>query len=131
PLSLVASLLVCGLGLQVSYGLLAGRSVAPDAAAIDSFILVENTRGAERPPLSAQPPYLFQIDAGPGTANTRVTLDLRAADGRPLLHLAEVPVDGNGWARLVVQQTLSGSYTLEVTAGSGAVLQRFDLSLSE
>src|SRR5690606_13678890 len=96
PLSLVASLLLCGLGLQVSYGLLAGRSVAPDAAAIDSFILVENTRGAERPPLSAQPPYLFQIDAGPGTANTRVTLDLRAADGRPLLHLAEVPVDGNG-----------------------------------
>ena len=66
PLSLAASLVVLGLGLQIVYANFTARDAAPPATAIDTVFVLEATRGAEPPVLSGAPPYLFQVDAGPG-----------------------------------------------------------------
>lgn len=132
PLSLAASVLVLGLGLQVGYERFAARETEPAASAIGSVFLLEATRGSNRPVLSGTPPYLFQIDAGPNTANAEVAVTLRDADGAELLNVDKLQVDANGWARVVFSQPLAGAYTLEVMpAADYSAIQTFDITVSD
>ena len=132
PLSLVASVLLAALGLQLGYNTVATRDAAPSSAAIGSLLLVEATRGAATTALSGEAPYLFQIDAGPNAANTDVNVSLRDAGGAELLHMNDVHVDGNGWARVVFNQPLSGPYTLELTSSANTAADRtFTITVSE
>ncbi len=137
PLSLAASVLVIGLGLQVTYDAFSTRDLAStrdlvqSGAGIDTVFLLEATRGAEQPTLSGAPPYLFQVDAGFGAAGAGVTVSLRAADGMELLNVAELQVDANGWARFLYDQPLSGAYTVELTQLDGAVAQTFEVTIND
>jgi hypothetical protein len=132
PLSLAASVLVVGLGLQLGYATLTARDAAPRSGAIGSLLLVEATRGAETPALSGEPPYLFQIDAGPNAANTEFTLSLRDAGGSELMHVDELRADANGWARVVFDQPLAGAYTLTLAPSSDAAAGRsFNIIVSD
>jgi hypothetical protein len=132
PLSLAASVLVVGLGLQLAYDAFIPDAAAPGALGIDSVVLLEATRGARRPELSGAPPYLFQVDAGFDAANTEVSVSLRSADGVELLRADALQVDPNGWARLVYDQPLSGDYTLElVVAAEPAVTRTFELTIND
>lgn len=130
PLSLVALVLVAGLGLQVGYDAVTTKNAAQVGAGIGAVFLVEATRGSSQHVLSGTPPYLFQIDAGPGSANTVVAVALRDANGAELLHVPDVPVDANGWARIVFDQKLAGSYTLELVP-AGAPSRTFAITVSD
>lgn len=131
PMSLLASVLVLGLGLQVGIEALNSEAPAPSARAIGSVLLVESTRGASRIAFSGEPPYLFQIDAGPGAANTTAAVTLRDADDAELLHVDALRVDSNGWARVVVDQALAGNYTLELVPAANATIRSFEITVSD
>jgi hypothetical protein len=130
PLSLAAAVLVAGLGLRVAYEEFSARGDAQVAAGIGAVFIVEATRGASQPVLSGEPPYLFQIDAGPNAANSTVAVVLRDAAGEELLHVENLPVDSSGWARVVFEQELAGAYTLELTA-AGAKVRSFPVTISD
>jgi hypothetical protein len=131
PLSLAASVLVVGLGLQITYDAFTTSDVAQSGAGIDTVFLLEATRGGEQPSLSGAPPYLFQVDAGFGAAGAGVTVSLRNADGMELLNVAELQVDANGWARFLYDQPLSGAYTVELTQLDGTVAHSFDVTIND
>jgi hypothetical protein len=132
PLSLAASVLVLGLGLQMVYATIATRSTLPAAVGIDSVFVLEATRGVQRPILSGAAPYLFQIDAGPDAANTPVAVTLRAADGAELLRVDDLQVDTNGWARVVFDQALAGDYTLELVGSADfSSIRTFDITIND
>lgn len=129
PLSLVASVLVAGLGLQVGYDALTLNDATQAGGGIGSLFVIEATRGAGEVALSGTAPYLFQIDAGPDAANTAVAVTLRDAGGIELLSVEDLQVDTNGWARVVVEQTLTGAYTLELVSADAPAVRSFDISV--
>ncbi len=129
PLSLVASVLVAGLGLQVGYDAITAND-ATQGSAIGAVFLVEATRGANRLALTGSAPYLFQIDAGPDAANTAVAVALRDANGAEVLRVEDLKVDANGWARVVFDGKLAGAYTLELVPADAAI-RSFDITVSE
>ena len=131
PLSLMAAVLVSGLGLQVVYDAVTANGGAREGSGIGAVFLVEATRGTSQPVLSGVPPYLFQIDAGPDAANTTVAVALRDANGAELLHVEAVQVDANGWARVVFDQALAGTYTLELVPAGDSAIRTFDISVSD
>jgi hypothetical protein len=131
PLSLVASVLVAGLGLQVGYDAITANEAAQRSGAIGAVLLVEATRGTNRLALAGKAPYLFQIDAGPDAANTAVAVALRDANGTELLRVEDLQVDANGWARIVFDQKLAGAYTLELVPADVSAIRTFDITVSE
>lgn len=131
PLSRVAALLVVGLGLQFGYGLMAVDE-AGRAVGIDTTFVLESTRGANAVTLTGAPPYLFQVDAGYEAATTNVSVVLRGADGAELLRVATLPVDANGWARVLYDEPLSGHYALALSnAADGSTLREYDLTIND
>lgn len=131
PLSLAVSVLVIGLTLQVAHDALSPAGNAQSGVGIDTVFLLEAMRGADQAALSGAPPYLFQVDAGPGAAGSAVTASLRTSDGRYLLTVAKLQVDANGWVRFIYDQPLSGGYTVELTGQDGATAQAFDLTITD
>jgi hypothetical protein len=132
PLSLAASVLVLGLGMQMGYDALSSNEGARRGGGIGSVLLVEATRGAGGLALSGKAPYLFQIDAGPDAANSSVAVALRDNSGTELLRVDNLQVDANGWARVVFDQPLSGAYTLElVPAADAAAVRTFAITVSD
>ncbi|MGV3590839.1 MAG: hypothetical protein ACO1PZ_04055 [Gammaproteobacteria bacterium] len=131
PLSRVTALLVVGLGLQFGYSLMAVND-ASRAVGIDTTFLLESTRGANAMTLTGAPPYLFQVDAGYEAAATNVSVVLRSADDVELLRIATLPVDANGWARVLYDEPLSGRYALALSsAADGRTLREYDLTIND
>lgn len=130
PLSRVAALLVVGLGLQSGYGLMT-KADTRRAVGIDTTFVLEATRGANAITLTGAPPYLFQVDAGLEAAASPVSAVLRNADGEELLHIDTLPVDANGWARVLYGDPLSGRYSLELSNADGATLRDYALTIND
>ena len=131
PLSRVAALLVVGLGVQLGYGLMTAGD-ARRAVGIDTTFVLESTRGANAMTLTGAPPYLFQVDAGYEAAARHVSVVLRSAGGVELLRIATLPVDANGWARVLYDEPLSGHYALVLSnAVDGQTLREFELTIND
>lgn len=133
PMSLAASVLVLGLGLQMTYQSFATRGAEQSGGGIGAVFLLEATRGsATQASFSGTAPYLFQIDAGPNAANLPVAVTVRDAGGAELLNVDNLQVDPNGWARVVFTENLAGAYTLElVPAADRAAAQTFDIFVND
>ena len=133
PLSMAASLLVAVLGVHLVQSELkqaptaetnsTPSTVNPAAIGIGSVFLLETTRGDEAIAFSGPPPYLFQIDIGPGTEGEGFTLQLRDAAGKEVLNQPGLMADGEGWLRLLINEKLDGAFTLSAIRTSNGAVQ--------
>lgn len=111
PLSLAASILVAGLGLQV---LTTGLN-STQALPLRSVVVLQGTRGANPIAVSGAGPYLFQVDAGYGSGVEEYKLSLRnVANGALLMVQQNLRPDANGWLRVALDEQLQGDYALEL-----------------
>jgi len=117
PLSMAASVLIAIMGLQMGLGLF------PDSAPegirtlpIRSQVVLEGSRGSSSETLIGAGPYLFQIDAGPGTLADAFTLTFQdTVTGEILIQQHQLQPDQDGWIRLVVNEALPD--TVQVALG--------------
>lgn len=130
PLSLAASVLVTGLGLQVLYATFT-QGGAAQGVGVGTVFVLEATRGSGQLALTGAAPYLFQIDAGPGAAGAEVAISLHEAGGAEVLAMDGLTVDANGWVRLVIRQPLAGAYTVELARPNAPGTQTFDLIIAD
>ena len=117
PLSMAASVLIAVMGLQIGLGLFpAGAPEGIRTLPIRSQVVLEGSRGSSSETLIGAGPYLFQIDAGPGTLADAFTLTFQdTVTGEILIQQHQLQPDQDGWIRLVVNEALPD--TVQVALG--------------